>query len=74
MKSDSSISSGSSLYQDRQVWSTYNSLGQVAPFEGGLPANVPPGTGLGGANDAIWTLAEHLVVGAANVVRRAPLT
>lgn len=64
MKSESP---GISLYQDRQVWSAYNTLGQVAPFDGALPANPP-------ANDAIWTLAEHLVVGAANVVRRHPPT
>jgi len=58
---------GNSIYTDRQLWSQYNSVGQVSPFDGGLPQPGP-------ANDALWTLAENLLVGAANVVRRAPPT
>jgi len=56
---------GNTMYTDRQLWSEYNSVGQVSPFDGGLPKPGP-------ANDALWTLAENLLVGAANVVRRAP--
>jgi hypothetical protein len=59
--------SSNTMYPDRQLWSQYNSVGQVAPFDGGLPKPGP-------ANDALWTLAENLLVGAANVVRRAPPT
>lgn len=57
--------SSNSLYTDRQLWSDYNAVGQVASFDGGLPRPGP-------SHDAIWTVAENIIMGAANVVRRTP--
>ena len=57
------------LYADRPLWTAYNTLGQVPSIDG-----FTSGT-LGGsqsAGDAMWMVAERLIVGAATVVRRTP--
>ncbi|KAF8322707.1 hypothetical protein DL93DRAFT_2162825 [Clavulina sp. PMI_390] len=58
--------SNGALDVDRRLWDSYNSFSRNSPFDGGLPHAE--------ANDAFWTVAENLIVGAANVVRRLPPT
>jgi hypothetical protein len=65
MKSDYS----EAMYADRQLWSTYNSLGQVPSMDGFTSGAFGGGQSAG---DAMWTVAERLLVGAATVVRRTP--
>ncbi len=57
------------MYTDRQLWASYNTLGQV-PVQDGFFGG--PGTGGQSASNAVWTLAGHAIQGGINVMRRAP--
>lgn len=61
MKSESS----NVMYADRQLWNDYNAVAEVPLFDGAMPRS-------GATHDALWTIAENLVVGAAQAVRRTP--
>ncbi|KAF8340556.1 uncharacterized protein EI90DRAFT_2080986 [Cantharellus anzutake] len=57
------------MYSDRQLWTSYNTLGQVSVYDGFFNG---PSAGGQSASNAVWTLAGHAIQGGINAMRRAP--